>query len=112
MANLNKKYCNCTGIYVGDADGSGTCNPLTETSPDPCPTTFWQNAAGWDWNAIGDNALTWGYALGVFQAPNGATMENQAYMMELQRQKDQMMYIMVGLGVTMMIVVLLVLRKK
>jgi hypothetical protein len=39
-------------------------------------------------------------------------MENQAYMMELQRQKDQMMYIMIGLGITMMIVVLLVLRKK
>ena len=87
------------------------------TPEEACPSQsngggFWQTASGWDWNAIGENALTWGYALGVFQAPNGATMENQAYMMELQRQKDQMMYIMIGLGITMMIVVLLVLRKK
>jgi hypothetical protein len=112
MANLNKTECGCMGFY----DASGGCTPaLMPEDPNyinPCPNNFWGTVGGWDWNAIGENALTWGYALGVFQAPNGATMENQAYMMELQRQKDQMMYIMIGLGITMMIVVLLVLRKK
>ncbi len=107
MANLNKTECNCTGIYNAT---SMTCDD--PQGVDPCPNNFWGTVGGLDWNAIGENALTWGYALGVFQAPNGATMENQAYMMELQRQKDQMMYIMIGLGITMMIVVLLVLRKK
>jgi len=110
MANLNKSECECMGFY----DPSGGCTPYDPQihATEPCPNNFWGTVGGLDWNAIGDNALTWGYALGIFQSPNAANMENQAYMMELQRQKDQMMYIMIGLGITMMIVVLLVLRKK
>jgi hypothetical protein len=110
MANLNKTECDCFGFY----DPSGGCLPYDPEvhTTEPCPNNFWGTVGGWDWQNISDNAMQWGYALGIFTPPNAVSMENQAYMMELQRQKDQMMYIMVGLGITMLIVVLVVLRKK
>ena len=109
MANENKTLCNCQGFYNHD---TGLCDPLTENSPNPCPPTFWGNVAGWDWNNISNQAVTWAYALGILTPPNATNMETQAYMQELQRQKQTMMYLMVGLGVMMLVLVIVVIRKK
>tara|TARA_R110000751_G_scaffold12214_3_gene42111 strand:- start:1633 stop:1980 length:348 start_codon:yes stop_codon:yes gene_type:complete len=112
MANKNKTECNCTGIWNS---GTELCDPaLATTDPnyiDPCPATFWQKASGWDWNAIGENALVWGYALGFLKPPS-ANLDNQLYMMELERQRKQMMYVMIALGVLMLVIVIMVLRKN
>ena len=72
---------------------------------------FWNTVGGWDWKAISDNALTWGYAFGFIKPPNATNMETQAYMMELQKQRQQMNMIMVGLGVLMLIIVIIVIRQ-
>ena len=110
MANLSKKYCDCKKLYVGDPDGSGTCEELTATSPNPCPETFWTTAAGWDWNSISKNALNWSYALG-FLSPPQTNLETQIYMQELERQRRQSMYIMVGLGVLLLVIILVVVAR-
>jgi len=111
MANLNKKYCNCTGVYVGDPDGTGTCQPLTPTSPDPCPATFWSTAAGWDWGSISANALNWSYALGFLTPPN-QNLELQLYQQELERQKRQSQMIMIGMGILLIVIVAIVVARK
>lgn len=110
MANLNKEMCDCMGFY----DPSGGCMPYDPEvhSEEPCPGSFWETAAGWDWGAISDNAMNWGYALGIFRPPNQNNLSNQLYMQELQRQRQQMTYIFVGLGVAMLVILLVVLRKK
>ena len=113
MANLNRTNCGCMGFW--DSANNGCTPALMPEDPnyvDPCPPTWFETAGTWDWNNISNTALTWGYALGLFNAPNQVNMETQQYYMELQRQKQQMMYIMVGLAVLMILVVVLVLRKK
>tara|TARA_R110000868_G_scaffold208674_1_gene458223 strand:+ start:549 stop:881 length:333 start_codon:yes stop_codon:yes gene_type:complete len=107
MANKNKTECNCTGIWNST---TSICDPIP-TGVEPCPPTFLQNASGWDWNAIGENALVWGYALGFLKPPS-ANLDNQIYMMELEKQRQQMMYVMVGLGILMLVIVIMVLRKN
>lgn len=111
MANKNKTECSCMGFWE-----DGMCVPaLLPEDPNyvnPCPTTWFETAGTWNWDNISNTALTWGYALGLFNSPNAVNMETQQYMMELQRQKQQMMYIMVGLGILMVLVVIMVLRKK
>tara|TARA_R100000664_G_C2757616_1_gene145991 strand:- start:4304 stop:4645 length:342 start_codon:yes stop_codon:yes gene_type:complete len=111
MANLNKKYCNCTGIYVGEPDGTGQCDPLTPTSPDPCPETFWDKASGWDWGSISQNALNWSYALGFLTPPN-QNLELQLYQQELERQRRQSQMIMIGLVIVLIIILVVVFAKR
>jgi hypothetical protein len=116
MPNLNKTECSCMGFY----DASGGCTPaLMPNDPayiDPCPdgsggSSWLQTASGWNWNVIGENALTWGYALGLLKPPN-AQQDNSLYLMQLEQQRQQMMYLMVGLGVLMLVVVIMVLKKN
>jgi hypothetical protein len=107
MANKNKTECDCNGIWN---ETTSTCD-IVPTGVDACPPTFWQNAAGWDWNGIGENALVWGYALGFLKPPS-ANLESQVYMMELERQRQQSLYIMAGLGVLMLVIVVMVVRKN
>ena len=114
MANLSKKYCDCKKLYVGDPDGSGTCEELTATSPNPCPETFWDKASQWNWSEISVNALNWSYALGLLTPPH-TNLEAELYRQELERQRRQSMYIMVGMGVLLLVIILVVVargRKK
>ena len=106
MANKNKTECNCMGIYNAALNG---CDPVPE-GIDPCPPTFWQNAAGWDWANISDVGLEWGYALGLLNRPD--TTDTAIYTMELERQTRQSMYIMVGLGIIALIIVLAIMKKR
>tara|TARA_R100000152_G_C6616085_1_gene68325 strand:- start:108 stop:437 length:330 start_codon:yes stop_codon:yes gene_type:complete len=109
MANLNKEMCDCMGFY----DPSGGCMPYDPEvhADEPCPGGFWQTVGSWDWGAISENAMNWGYALGLFQPPN-QNLETQMYMAELQRQRQQMTMIMVGLGIAMLVILIVVVRKK
>lgn len=110
MPNQNETECGCMAIYNATTGGCDDPNGV-----DPCPDQggngFWQNVAGWDWGAINQNALQWGYGLGILSPPS-PSLESQAYMMELQKQKQQMMMIMVALGVLMLIVVIMVVRQS
>ena len=106
MANLNKTECGCEGIYNAT---TSSCDP-PDVGVDPCPS-FWSNLAGWDWQNIADTSLTWGYALGFLKPPN-AQQDNAIYLMQLEQQRKQMMYLMVGLGVLMLVVVIMVLKKN
>ena len=90
-------------------DNNGTENENGEENGNG--SGFWNTVGGWDWNVISDNALTWGYALGIIKPPNATNLETQAYMMELQKQRQQMNMIMVGLGVLMLIIVIIVIRQ-
>ena len=108
--NLNETECQCMGIYN---EANGSCD-IPPNGVDPCPDSggsgFWNNLAGANWNAISENALQWGYALGILKPPS-TNLQTQAYMMELQKQRQQMMYIMVFLGVLMLVIVIMVLRQ-
>ena len=112
MPNLNETECDCQGIYDASIGG---CDPTTPEIA--CPNgsgggSGWlATASGWNWNVIGENALTWGYALGLLKPPN-AQQDNSLYLMQLEQQRQQMMYLMVGLGVLMLVVVILVLKKN
>lgn len=109
MANLNKDYCDCQGIYNA---ATYQCEPSTPEVACPDGNGFWQTAAGWDWNAISENSLQWGYALGILSPPNAANLTNQVYMQELARQRQQMTMIMVGLGIAMLVVIVVLVRRK
>ena len=107
--NLNKEYCDCNGIY------NAATYQCEAAEPDvACPegSGFWHSVGGWDWNAISENGLQWGYALGLLKPPNAANMTNQVYMQELARQRQTMNMILIGLAVLMVILVIIVLRKK
>lgn len=108
MANINKEMCECMGFY----DPSGSCTPYDPAihPEEPCPSNFWSNVGSWNWGAISDTALQWGYAFGFLQPPS-QNLETQMYMMELERQRRQTTMLMVGLGVLMLIVILIVLRR-
>jgi len=110
MPNLNETECSCQGIY--DATNS-MCVPSTpeEACPSGGGSGWLATASGWNWNVIGENALTWGYALGLLKPPN-TQQDNSLYLMQLEQQRQQMMYLMVGLGVLMLVVVILVLKKN
>ena len=110
MANLNKTECGCMGIYNAAIGGCDEATPEV-ACPEGDPS-FWQKAAGWDWNAISENSLQWGYALGLLTPPNQANLINQVYMQELARQRQQMNMIFAGLGIGMILILVLVLRKK
>jgi hypothetical protein len=90
---------NGNGNGNGDDNGNGNGNG------------FWANVGGWDWNAISGNALQWGYALGWLQPPS-SQLDAMAFQTELARQRQQMMWIIVGLIVLLIVLVVLVLRKK
>lgn len=91
MANLNKTECGCVGVYNASIGG---CEDPAE-GVDPCPS-FWSQLAGWDWNAIGDTTLTWGYALGIFNQPSNIDAQAIAYQEEIRRQKAQMQYLIIA----------------
>jgi hypothetical protein len=107
MANLNKTECGCMGIY--NASTSSCDTPADGV--DPCPS-FWNTLAGWDWNAISGATLTWGYALGIFQAPpvdNSATLQYQA---EIERQKRTMTMLIIGFLIVITILIIYVVRSN
>jgi len=107
--NKNETVCGCVGIY-NEADMRCDDVPV---GVDACPEKgFWNAVGGWDWKAISENSLQWGYALGFLKPPNATTMENQQYMAELQRQKNTMNMILLGLAILMIVLVIVVVRKK
>ena len=111
MPNLNETECGCQGIYNSASGGCDVATPEVACPNGQGGSSWLQTASGWDWNAIGENALTWGYALGFLKPPN-AQQDNTIYLMQLEQQRQQMMYLMVGLGVLMLVVVILVLKKN
>ena len=84
MPNLNETECDCQGIYDASIGG---CDPTTPEIA--CPNgsgggSGWlATASGWNWNVIGENALTWGYALGLLKPPN-TQQDNSLYLMQLE----------------------------
>tara|TARA_R110002074_G_scaffold46984_1_gene120799 strand:+ start:223 stop:567 length:345 start_codon:yes stop_codon:yes gene_type:complete len=111
MPNLNETECSCMGIYNPTTYTCDTATPEVACPDGAGGSTWLQTASGWNWNVIGENALTWGYALGLLKPPN-AQQDNSLYLMQLEQQRNQMMYLMVGLGVLMLVVVILVLKKN
>ena len=110
MPNLNETECECMGIYNAAIGG---CDPAAPEVACPEGGQSWlQTMGGWDWNAISENSLQWGYALGLFTPPNQANITNQVYMQELARQRQQMNMIFAGLGIGMILILVVVLRKK
>ena len=111
MANKNETECGCMGIYNSSTN---SCDDIP-VGVDACPENgggFWNTIGGWDWKAISENSLQWGYALGFLKPPNAASMENQQYMAELQRQKNTMNMILLGLAILMIVLVIVVVRRK
>ena len=108
MANLNKTECGCTGIYNVDTQ---QCE-APPTGVNPCPSV-WESVANWNWDAISTAGLEWGYGLGLLNRPDNT--DTAFYMMELERQRRQSMYIMVGMAVLLLVIILVVVgrgRKK
>ena len=105
MANLNKTECECNGFY----DNAGGCLPYDPNihTKKPCGNV-WESIAGWDWDAISTAGLEWGYGLGLLNRPDNT--DNTLYLMELERQRRQAQYIMMGL-IALAIVVAIVLVK-
>ena len=63
MANKNETECGCMGIYNSSTN---SCDDIP-VGVDACPENgggFWNTIGGWDWKAISENSLQWGYALG------------------------------------------------
>ena len=107
MANLNKTECGCTGIYNAT---TSSCD-IPDAGVDPCPSWF-SSMAGWNWNEIAETSLTWGYALGIFNQPNNLDAETLAYQQEIQRQKDQMTYLIIAFLIVVVILVIYVARAN
>ena len=99
MSNYRYRQAMQNGDDNGNGNGNGNVNG------------FWANVGSWNWNAISGNALQWGYALGWLQPPS-SQLDAMAYQTEIARQRQQMMFIIVGLIVLMIVLVVLVLRKK
>ena len=105
MANLNKTECGCQGIYNASVGG---CDPIPQGT-DPCPS-IWTSIAGWDWNAISTAGLEWGYGLGLLNRPDNT--DTALYMMELERQRRNTMYIMMGLIALAIVVAIVLVRGR
>jgi hypothetical protein len=107
MANLNKTECGCMGIY--NATTSSCDDP--PVGVDPCPS-FWATVGSWDWNAISEGALTWGYALGIFQQPTGVSIQSLQYQQEIERQKRTMQMLIIGFLIVITILIVYVVRAQ
>ena len=105
MANLNKTNCNCMGVWNVQTEN---CDSPLE-GVDPCPSV-WEAIAGWNWNAISHAGLEWGYGLGLLQRPD--TTDHTLYMMELERQRRQTQYIIIGLIALLIVVAIVLVRRK
>jgi len=109
MANLNKTECGCTGIY----NEVGMSCDIPPDGVDPCPPSqFWSNLASWDWNAISNTSLTWGYALGIFNQPNSANAQTLAYEEEIRRQKAQMTYLIIAFLIVITIGIIYIAKQN
>ena len=105
MANLNKTECNCEGIWNASTE---SCDDPQGT--DPCPSV-WTSIANWNWGEISNAGLEWGYGLGLLNRPDNT--DTAFYMMELERQRRNTMYIMMGLlALAIVIAIVLVRRRK
>ena len=69
----------------------------------------WTSVGGWDWNAISQNALQWGYALGWIQPPS-SQLDAMAYQTALQQQRQQMMFLVIGIIVLVIVLIVLAFR--
>lgn len=107
MANLNKTECGCTGIYNADAQPPQCEAPPTGVNP--CPSV-WESVANWNWDAISTAGLEWGYGLGLLNRPDNT--DTAFYMMELERQRRQTQYIMIGLIAFAIVIAIVLVRGR
>ena len=105
MANLNKTNCNCNGVWNVSTE---SCDPVIEGT-DPCPSV-WKSLASWNWGEISHAGLEWGYGLGLLNRPDQT--DTAMYMFELERQKRQTMYIMMGLLALAIVVAIVLVRGR
>tara|TARA_R110002051_G_scaffold167871_1_gene238562 strand:- start:1300 stop:1629 length:330 start_codon:yes stop_codon:yes gene_type:complete len=107
MANLNKTECECNGFY----DNAGGCLPYDPTihTTKPCPNV-WNSIASWNWREISETGLEWGYGLGLLERPDRT--DNTLYMMELERQRRQTQYIMIGLVIIAIILAIVLVKRR
>jgi hypothetical protein len=105
MANLNKTECGCQGLYNASIGG---CDPIP-TGVNPCPSV-WESVANWNWDAISTAGLEWGYGLGLLNRPDNT--DTAFYMMELERQRRQTQYIMIGLIAFAIVIAIVLVRGR
>ena len=110
MANLNKTECGCGGFYQGES-AIDPCLPYDPSihPTEPCPN-IWESISAMNWDAISTAGLEWGYGLGLLNRPDHS--DTAFYMMELERQRRQTQYIMIGLIAFAIVIAIVLVRGR